>query len=195
MGSNPSRTARRRAQSSATQSAIKDAPIETTGSEVEPAKPRRVVRKTSEMNVTPPPVVKPVDISRTSLMLDIEGLDRKDRPWSLAQGEGVKVLSEDAMTGSGGHTVLVEMDAGAFRWLWECAEANGLKQWRKYHGVTGTQVIADAAVRAIKAMRSAGKQHFPQHYQEPSAPTKKRIVRKASAKAGSKGKRVVRRKK
>lgn len=192
MGSNPSRAAKRRAQSASTQSAIKSAPIETAGSEVEPAKPRRVVRKTSDVNVTPPPVSKPVDISRTSLMLDIEGLDRKDRPWSLAQGEGAKVLADNATTFNGAQTVVIEMDAGAFRWMWECAEANGLKQWRKYHGVTGTQVIADAAVRAILAMRKAGKTNWPNHY---SAPTKKRIVRKASAKASSKGKRVVRRKK
>lgn len=130
-------------------------------------------------------------VKSTPLMTEIPGLPRSGGPWELKQGEGKIVVSEDARTELGGaQTVIIEIDAGAFRWLWEVAEANGLAQYRKYHEVGDLDTIAKAAQRAIAALRRAGHGNWPSHYKKSASKTKRVIKKKTT---GTK-KRVIRRK-
>ena len=152
---------------------------------------RRVVRRKSqaaehrkalEAETTAPPAeasTKPTPQVK-ELITHIPSLPREGRPFSIANGDGPAVLSPKAQHQLNGTTVLVEMDAGAFRWMWEVVEAKGLEQYARYNG--WLPEVAEAAERATTAVRSAGHHHWPSYYQPP-------------AKAKAKAKRVVRKKK
>lgn len=113
-----------------------------------------------------------------AMINDIPGLPNEGRPWSLAQGEGRFVLDKRALTEHQSQTVLVEIDAGAFRWLWEGAETRALDNYRRYSGVSGADVISDAGIRAVEALRKAGHSNWPSKYKKPG---KKRIVRSSTS--------------
>ncbi len=165
---------------------------------------RRVVRRKSqaaehqkalkaETETTPTPT-KPAVQARPTIT-EIPGLPFSGRPFTVPNGEGPTVLNENAQHELGGKTVLVEMDAGAFRWLWELTEAKGVEQYARFHG--WLDPVADAAARATTAMREAGHHHWPSHYQPPAKAKAKRVVRRKTEKVNEekKNKRVVVRKK
>lgn len=49
----------------------------------------------------------------------------------------------------------MDMDEGAFRWLWEAAESRALSDYRKYR--KSVPSIPDAGTRALTALRATGK--------------------------------------
>lgn len=138
--------------------------------------PNPTAEELHDLGVTPTPRKKRAErIKPVQPVTEfIPGFPIEGRPWSLKQGEGVKVLSASATTDHGDHAVLVTLDAGSFRWLWELVEAKAHDNYRRFNGVSGTQEIADAGLRALTAFREVGHQQWPTKYGTPSK--KKRVV-------------------
>lgn len=197
------RKQRRTQQAAASRSKVAaDDVIDTTGTES--VSPKRKVRRTKV-----DPQQKALEaakrdterindaVSHTHLLTDIPGFPRNERPWSLANGEGKAALAENAPTDhslSGG-TVVVEMDAGAFRWLWEGCEVKALDNYRRYHGVMDD--VSDAGLRALTAMRKAGHHNWKSKYPHLNEQSKRKVVRRSTNKSTETEtkKRVIRRKK
>lgn len=196
-----SRAARRSAQAASTRSAIKSTNVDTDS-----APKRKIVRSSSKAQDKALAKAKEDSerikeaVTHTPLLTDIPTLPRSGRPPEVRQGEGGQWMVGMA-THTGSSMVVIEMDTGAFRWLWERAESNGLDCYRRYNGIgthdgsKGTQAIADAAVRAIEAMRKTGHEAWPSYYTD-SKPAKRRIVRRSSTKeeVATTPKRVIKRK-
>ena len=75
-------------------------------------------------------------------------------------------------------TVYLTMDAGAFHWLWETAEAQALDFYRRWRDTT----MQEASVRALSVIREAGQQQHPEILEKKAAKQKKlRLERKKMA--------------
>jgi hypothetical protein len=125
------------------------------------------------------------------LVTSIPGFPPEGKPWSLKQGEGVLVVHANAKDEYGKQTIVLEMDAGSFRWAWEGLEAKALDEFRRFHGTM--PVFTSAGARALTVFRNAGHSHWPTKYG--NAPKTKKIVRSKSKVIDAAPKRVVKRKK
>lgn len=194
MGSTSKRSIRRRQQHEATQAAVGETPkreITRRGSAASNDDQDQALKKQAETTAR----IKEA-IVHTPLQTDIPGFPRNERPWSLANGEGKVVLSANAPTDlspTGNGNIIIEIDPGAFRWLWEGVETRALDNYRRYHG--NTDDIADAATRALAAIRKAGLVNWRSKYPHLNATKKKRVIKKRSQSEETKTKRVIRRKK
>lgn len=128
---------------------------------------RRIVRRKTAVPTQqsskpePPPEVK--------RPIDIDGMPRGGRPPKVPNYEGKAFIAERG-------TIVAEMDLGSFFWMWELVEYRALEQWLRYKDIDPP--LADAAVRALKALRKAGHAHpeYSRHYA-----TTKRVVRRKSS--------------
>lgn len=94
--------------------------------------------------------------------MDIPGFDRAERPPVVGNYQGKTALTDD--TGE----VIVTLDRGAYRMLWETMEAAALSNWRKYD--SAAPAVSQASQRALRAVRSASVQ-----YLVPAEPPKRKI--------------------
>ena len=185
----PTRAERSKAQAEQTRSAMAETPTPK----------KRLIR--SKPSVAPKTDSKaPAQQSEPaphSLAIDVPGLPREGRPFGIEPGQGAHIVSTKATTELGSSFVVVELDAGAFRWLWEAAERDALVHHRKYGGINGMGSGSDAAKRAVESMRKSGHAAWPSKYRASNGKTK-RVVRRTSqddSDTKPKVKRVVRRNK
>jgi hypothetical protein len=103
--------------------------------------------------------------------LDIPGFPREGRPPSVANYKGGEILSDT--TGE----IVLRMDRGAFRLLWETMEHTALTNYRKYD--TAASSVSEASKRALKAVRTASSQYVDA---QPAVIVKRKKLIKASSK-------------
>jgi hypothetical protein len=101
------------------------------------------------------PAAPPKPPPRPELVSEIPELPKDGGPPEVAAGAGSRLLNDT--TGE----VVVTLDNGAFRWLWEIAESRSIQQWNHYYG-QDTIAAPKAGKRAVLAIRNAAyKQYQP----------------------------------
>jgi len=138
--------------------------------------PNPTAEELHDLGVTPTPRKKRAERVKPVQPVEefIPGFPLEGRPWPLKQGEGVKVVSEKATTDHGDHMVMLYLDAGSFRWLWELVELKAHDNYRRFNGVKNVQELSDVGLRTLTAVREVGHQQWPTKYGTPSK--KKKVV-------------------